>query len=47
MVFFTNTCYNVKPLYGGQELILEKLSHLGLKVLSAIQGMSAICDVRY
>ena len=47
MVFFPNICYTMKPLSGGQKLILKKLSHLGLNVLSAIQGMSAICDVRY
>ena len=29
------------------EVILKRLSHLGLNVLSTIQGMSAFWDVRY
>ena len=29
------------------EIILKRLPHLGLKVLSAIQGMSTIWDVYY
>ena len=32
------------PLLGGN---LKRLSYLGLKVLSAVHGMSAIWDVRY
>ena len=47
-----DTCGSEKicPLLRGVrywEAILKRLSHLGLNALSAIQGMSAIWNVRY
>ena len=46
--------YTVKPLNSGLlrgvrywEVIQKGLSHLGPNILSAIQGMSAIWNIRY